>query len=66
MNHDPSPDASRYWWRRKTAADKSACSVAARRGQTCPQCAKGILDHDSLLRLVCPRCGYFAGGGGYS
>lgn len=35
---------------------------ALHRGASCPQCQVGRLDYDGLLNLVCPRCGYTAGG----
>ena len=46
--------------------DSAACADELRPGDPCPQCADDVLDYDPLLRLVCPRCGFFAAGGGYS
>jgi hypothetical protein len=31
-------------------------------GNICPDCHLGILDYDGMLNLVCPTCGYTAGG----
>ncbi len=31
-------------------------------GGVCPVCEIGILDYDGMLNLICPNCGYSAGG----
>jgi hypothetical protein len=31
-------------------------------GKLCPVCEQANLDYDGLLNLVCPACGYTAGG----
>lgn len=31
-------------------------------GAVCPKCLKGIFEYDGLLNLVCPNCGFTAGG----
>ncbi len=36
--------------------------VEIRVGAICPKCLKGIFDYDGLLNLVCPNCGFTAGG----
>lgn len=33
-----------------------------RPGDLCPRCRQARMDYDGLLNLVCPRCGYTAGG----
>jgi uncharacterized protein (DUF983 family) len=27
-------------------------------GSTCPACKQGKLEYNSLLNLICPKCGY--------
>ncbi|OGO40171.1 MAG: hypothetical protein A2Z03_06550 [Chloroflexi bacterium RBG_16_56_8] len=34
------------------------------KGELCPQCSRGLLDHNGLLQLECPECGYVNGEGG--
>jgi uncharacterized Zn finger protein (UPF0148 family) len=31
-------------------------------GELCPACEQGLLDYDGMLNLVCPVCGWTAGG----
>jgi len=26
-------------------------------GQPCPRCQEGIIDYNSMLHLICPKCG---------
>ena len=66
MTQEKEKGAVRFWWRSESEKDDEACAVAYRPGDPCPECHQGVLDYDSLLRLVCPRCGFFAAGGGYS
>lgn len=33
-----------------------------RAGDLCPRCRQARLDYDGLLNLVCPQCGFTAGG----
>lgn len=33
-----------------------------RAGEICPACEQGLLDYDGMLNLVCPICGWTAGG----
>ena len=35
-----------------------------RKGELCPQCNKAQVDHNGLLQLECPACGFAEGGGG--
>jgi hypothetical protein len=37
-------------------------ALPARYGDLCPRCQEERLDYDSLLNLVCPRCGSQSGG----
>lgn len=36
--------------------------IEIRYGNRCPKCQTGIFDYDGMLNLVCPHCGYTAGG----
>ncbi|MBN2549308.1 MAG: hypothetical protein JXB15_09130 [Anaerolineales bacterium] len=44
--------------------EQPVCPLPPRAGDLCPQCHSGRLDYDGLLNLVCPLCGYTAGGAG--
>jgi hypothetical protein len=41
-------------------------SWAVQAGDLCPACQQARLDFDGCLNLVCPVCGFFAGGGGFT
>ena len=38
----------------------SSANIAV--GEKCPLCQEGVLDYDGMLNLVCPTCGFTAGG----
>ncbi|MAT43845.1 MAG: hypothetical protein CL609_16035 [Anaerolineaceae bacterium] len=42
--------------------EESKPAIEIRYGSICPKCLKGIFDYDGLLNLVCPNCGFTAGG----
>jgi hypothetical protein len=66
---EPSAGTPLPWWRDPQSRSnelETACSRPLRRGDTCPQCHKGVIDYNGLFQLACPRCGAVVEGGAFS
>jgi hypothetical protein len=44
----------------KSNFSNARCDISF--GGICPACELGIFDYDGMLNLICPNCGYTAGG----